>query len=208
MTIARPLALAVALAAAAVPLAAQTLPGGWNVRADRANADLSAVRVSEEAGGTRVTLGPSVILWNDAGEATGAWRAEATFTQLRAPAHPEAYGLFVAGQNLRAENIDYLYVLVRGDGKFLIKHRAGAETHTITDWTAHAAVRPADADGRQTNTLAVEADAERARVLINGTEVAAFRKAEVGHLVTDGMVGLRINHNLDVRVDGFAVTRR
>ena len=41
----------------------------------------------------------------------------------------------------------------------MVKHRAGNETHTVIDWTEHAAVQRPGADGKATNTLAVESHA-------------------------------------------------
>ncbi len=198
--------LVLAALAAATSLVAQeqsTLPDGWQARADRANAQMQNVKFVTMGDGYHVTLGPSVILYNPAQRAEGAYRARATFTQTKAPQHPEAYGLLVGGQNLDAPNQDYLYFLVRGDGKFLVKHRAGAETHTLVDWTEHAAITRADAAGKATHALAIEATAEDVRFLVNGTEVAKLPRA--AQLNTDGVVGLRINHNLDVHVAGFGV---
>lgn len=132
-----------------MPKTQSTLPGGWQVRADRANAQMQNVKFVTMGEGYHVTLGPSVILYNPQQRAQGAYRARATFTQTRAPQHPEAYGLLVGGQNLDAANQDYLYFLV------------------------------------------------------NGVEVAKLPR--VAQLNTDGVVGLRINHNLDVHVSGFGV---
>lgn len=198
--------LFVAVLATATSLTAQeqaALPSGWQARADRANAPMQNVKFVPMGDGYHVTLGPSVILYNPEQRAEGAYRARATFTQTKAPQHPEAYGLLVGGQNLDAPNQDYLYFLVRGDGKFLVKHRAGAETHTLVDWTEHAAITRADAAGKATHALAIEATAEAVRFLVNGAEVAKLPRA--AQLNTDGVVGLRINHNLDVHVSGFAV---
>lgn len=198
--------LALAALTAAISLSAQeqsALPSGWQARADRANAQMQNVKFVPMGDGYHVTLGPSVILYNPTQRAEGAYRARATFTQTRSPQHPEAYGLLMGGQNLDAANQDYLYFLVRGDGKFLVKHRAGAETHTLFDWTEHAAVKRADAAGKATNALAIEATAEGARFLVNGAEVAKLPRGE--QLNTNGVVGLRVNHNLDVHVSGFGV---
>lgn len=193
----------------AFPLAAQdnqrpdNLPSGWQVRTDRANAPLKDVKFVTMGDGYHATLGPSAIFYNPEQRAEGAYRAHATFTQTRAPQHPEAYGLIVGGRNLDAANQDYLYFLVRGDGKFMVKHRAGTETHTLVDWTEHSAVKRAGADGKATNALAVEATAEGARFLVNGDEVAKLPRGQ--GLNTEGVIGLRINHNLDVHVSDFGV---
>ena len=196
---------------AATPLAAQehqhtagaTLPSGWHARADRANASLQNVRFMQMGDGYHATLGPSVILYNPAQTAQGSYRAHATFAQTKATPHPEGYGLIVGGKNLDAENQDYLYFLVRQDGKFLVKHRAGTETHTLFDWTAHPAIKPVDAQGKATNALAIDVGAAGARFLVNGVEVAKVDRAP--NLNTDGIAGLRINHNLDVHVADWGI---
>jgi hypothetical protein len=214
----RRLILSLALAALASPLAAQhadhrpagggTLPAGWSARLDRPNAALADVRFVSMGAGYHATSGPAGIFWNPAHVGTGEYRARATFTQTKAPKHPEAYGLFVAGKELQ-EGADYLYFLVRGDGKFLVKHRApNGDTHTIVDWTEHAAVKKQDESGKATNALAVEGGDFGVRFLVNGTQVAEFLSKDVPHLNTQGIVGLRVNHNLDVHVDGFAVEKR
>jgi hypothetical protein len=202
---------------AAAPLAAQdpdpaaqggTLPEGWSARLDRPNASLADVRFVSMGSGYHATTGPAAIFWNPASAATGEFRARASFTQTRAPKHPEAYGLFIAGQELEA-GADYLYFLVRGDGKYLVKHRApNGETHTLVEWTEHAAVKKQDEAGKATNALAVEGGEAGVRFRVNGTQVAEILKKDVPSLNTDGVVGLRVNHNLDVHVDGFAVEKR
>src|SRR5690606_5446236 len=142
------------------------------------------------------------IFWHPDNVAEGEFGARATFIQMKPSRHPEAYGIFVGGRDLDGDAQDYFYFLIRQDGKFLVKHRAGAETHTIIDWTAHEAVRPAGDDGRATNTLEMRVRAGDVRFLVNGVEVAKLDR--VPYLNTDGIVGLRVNHNLDVRIDEFS----
>jgi hypothetical protein len=45
------------------------------------------------------------------------------------------------------------------------------------------------------------------RFLVNGTEVQTLSRAQLGGASTDGLVGLRVNHNLDLMIEGFGVTR-
>jgi hypothetical protein len=181
---------------------ATALPRGWQVRLDRPGAT-APVHFTEMDGGLHAILGPAAIFYNPANTATGAWRAQGTFTQNRLSNHPEGYGLLAGGRNLDADNQDYLYFIVRQDGKFMVKHRAGTETHTLFDWTEHAAVQRPDAQGRATNTLAIDASQAGARFLVNGTEVASIPRVPM--LNTEGIVGLRLNHNIDVMVRDFAV---
>jgi hypothetical protein len=178
------------------------MPQGWTVRLDRADADASKVMFMEMDGGLHAELGPAGIFYRPDMSPSGAYRAAASFTQNKLSAHPEGYGLFVGARNITAPNHDYAYFLVRQDGKFTIKHRAGTEVHTLTDWTEHAAINRPDASGRATNALAIETGSFGSRFLVNGQVVASLGP----QLNTAGVAGLRLNHNIDVMVRGFGVT--
>ena len=206
------------LALAASPLSAQTkekdpdlkvaggsLPKSWTGRTDRENAKLADAKFVPAGAGFHVTSGPAAIYWRPTDNVTGPYVATATFTQLKAPSHPEAYGLVFMGKRLESPQQDYAYVLVRGDGKVMVKHRAGNDVHTILDWTANAAVKKQDASGKATNTLTVDASkADSVRMLVNGAPIAALAISYLGS--ANGIVGLRVNHNLDVQVDRFTIT--
>lgn len=195
--------LVLAALLATTPLAAQA-PAGWQLRLDRPTAPTPPTFVGM-GGGMHVTAGPAAIYFDPANAPTGNYAVRATFTQTKAPQHPEAYGLIAAGSQLDAPAAQsYLYLIVRGDGKYAIKHRAGAEVHTIVDWTEHAAVQKQDAEGKATNALEIRATGDRIAYLVNGTEVNAFPRAAGD---AEGVAGIRVNHNLDVHVDGFAVER-
>lgn len=205
------------LVLAAAPLAAQmkdhdpdkkadggALPAGWMGRTDRDNTKLSDAKFETMGTGFHVTSGPAAIYWKN-NNVTGPYTASATFTQMKAPAHPEAYGMFFIGKDLTGAQQNYAYFLVRGDGKFLVKHRAGKDVHTIMDWTDNAAVNKQDLNGKATNKLTVDASkADSVRLLVNGKQINAFAKAYLGG--SDGAVGLRVNHNLDVHVADFTIT--
>jgi hypothetical protein len=181
------------------------LPAGWMGRTDRPNAKLEDAKFVAMGPGFHVTSGPAAIYWRSANTVSGPFTATATFTQTKAPMHPEAYGLFFMGNDLQAPTQSYAYFLVRGDGKVMVKHRAGTALHTILDWTESTAVRKADANGKATNMLTVDASkADSVRLFVNGTQVAALPGSQVGS--TNGAVGLRVNHNLDVHVADFTVT--
>lgn len=213
----RKLLLTLAVLAIAAPAGAQTskqadpddtvqgaaLPAGWSARLDRAGAPANAVEFVVMGTGFHATMGPAAIFWNPKMAAKGAYRASGTFTQTKAPRHPEAYGLILGGRHLDTDAQDYLYFLVRQDGKFLVKHRAGAETHTLVDWTEHAAVNKADAAGKATNALRIDVGEKAVTFIVNGQEVRTVER--VPSMNTDGLVGLRVNHNLDVHIADFAV---
>jgi hypothetical protein len=207
------------LVLAAAPLAAQgkaadpdkkveggALPAGWEGRTDNANAKLSDAKfVAPAGGGYFITSGPAAIYWRTTDKVTGPFTATATIHQLKAPAHPEAFGIFFMGKSLTTPDQNYAYMLVRGDGKVMVKHRAGKDVHTIIDWTDNAAVGKQDANGASANTLTVDASRpDSVRLLVNGKQVAAIEGSHLGG--TDGFVGLRVNHNLAVHVAELTVT--
>ncbi|MGQ0813340.1 MAG: hypothetical protein ACT4O1_02620 [Gemmatimonadota bacterium] len=185
--------------------ATQTLPAGWQMRLDKAAADASRVRFEQMGGATElhVWTGPAAIFWQTT-PVSGEYTFGATFTQMKAPTHPEAYGIFVGGKNLDQENQEYGYLLVRGDGKYMIKHRAGKDVHTIVDWTAHDVVKKQDESGKATNSVAFEVSGGFVKALVNGEEV---KRWEVAYWPADGLVGVRVNHNLDVHISNPVVTR-
>jgi hypothetical protein len=119
--------------------------------------------------------------------------------------HAEGYGLFFGGENLAGADQRYIYFLVRDDGKYLIKSRDGAKTTDISKgWTASRAVKKGDAQGKATNLLEIDAKRDPAKVsfMVNGTTV---HTADAGSMGVKGIVGLRVNHNLDLHVEGFAL---
>jgi hypothetical protein len=182
-----------------------TIPTGWSVRTDR-NAPNTNVRMAMMGTGVHFTLGPAVIAYRASDRAAGPFHTLATFTQTKAPMHPEGYGLFIGGKALDGEGQQYLYFLVRGDGTYIVKQRKGADATTLVDWTASPAVHKADAAGKATNLLEVDQKSDPSKVTfkVNGQPVwSADAKAQD----LTGLVGLRVNHNLDVHVDGFALHR-
>ena len=140
------------LALAAAPLAAQgtddpthkvaggALPAGWMGRTDRPTDKLTDAKFVAMGSGFHATSGPAAIFWNPKTIVTGPFTATTTLTQTKAPTHPEAYGIFFMGKDLDTPQQNYAYFLVRGDGKYMVNHRAGAEIHKIVPWTDSPAV--------------------------------------------------------------------
>jgi len=202
------------VALAAAPLAAQgagdptkkvegstPLPAGWSGRTDHPTDKLTDAKFVKMGSGFHVTSGPAAIYWSASQSVKGPFTASTTITQTKAPTHPEAYGIIFGGKGLDGADQSYFYFLVRGDGKYIVNHRAGAEVHKLVPWTDNAAVKKQDAAGKSTNTLTVDASKpDSVRLLVNGTQVTALKAA------ADGVVGLRVNHNLDVHVGDFTVT--
>ena len=207
------------LALAAAPLMAQdandptkkvaggALPAGWMGRTDRPTDKLTDAKFVAMGSGYHVTSGPAAIYWNPKTVTAGPFVASTTVTQTKASTHPEAYGIFFMGKDLDTPTQNYAYFQVRQDGKYMVNHRAGAEIHKIVPWTDSPAVNKPDASGKVTNKLTVDASkADSVRLLINDKQVGAIAMAHLGK--TDGLVGLRVNHNLDVHVGDLTVTKK
>jgi hypothetical protein len=77
--------------------------------------------------------------------------------------------------------------------------------------TPNDAIKKAGPDGTVTQDIALSVKGGNVECSVNGAVVATHPAAEVvgaGKLPsTNGIVGLRIGHNLDVVVTGFAVTK-
>ena len=198
----------------AVSTGGVTAPG-WTGRVDPAAAargtTLAAAKFAAMGTGFHVTSGPAAIYWNPANTARGNYVVSSTFSQSKASAHPEGYGVFLSGANLESPRESYLYFLIRQDGKFLINHRADDNTvHKIVDWTANSAIRQIDGNTPARNALEVRVQPDVLRFVVNGVEVQSIPRSTIDgggpHSGTTGIAGIRVNHNLDVHVDSFAIT--
>ena len=181
-----------------------TLPAGWSARPD-GTADLKNVKFVTMGPGYHVTLGPATILYRKSDRANGPFHTLATFNQTKKLEHSEGYGLFMGGEALDGKGQKYTYFLVRDDGSYLVKRRDGDKTREITKgWTAHPAVKKGDAEGKTSNLLEIDAKQNPSKVSfkVNGQTVYT---ADAKSMDTKGIVGLRVNHNLDVHIDGFAL---
>ena len=199
--------LLIALVALLVaPVWAQA-PEGWRVRVDQSrNAqdpdDTPNLKVATVGGGMRVTGGPAGTFWNPAHSVTGNYTVKGNFTLMQPSSHPNYYGLIFGGSALDGPNQRYVYFLVAQDGTYIIRRRNGDTVEDVKGDTPHAAVRRPDASGRSVNALEVRVAGDTISYVVNGTVVHTTPKTGV-LASTDGLVGVRINHVLDVQVDGF-----
>lgn len=182
--------------------ASGSLPAGWSIRLDSGATTPDGVSVMPMGGGIHFKTGPAGIYYRAADAKTGVYEVRAAFSQMEPSAHPEAYGIFIGGANLAAATQKYTYFLVRQDGTFMIARRDGAKVTPVIPWTDNAAVKKTDASVKGTNVLSIVVAADKVRFLVNNTEVSAQPAAGVDGA---GIAGLRVNHNLNVHVDGFGV---
>jgi len=181
------------------------VPVGFQAMTDHANASMANAKYTANGGKWEVETGPAHILYAPKDTGAGIYAVTASIEQLQKPAHPEAYGVFFGGQHLddRAQQT-YGYFLVRGTGEFLIKRRDGAKTSSVVDWTANPNVPKQDASGKATYSLKVHFAKDTAHFLVNDKLVDAVPRSK---LPTEGIAGLRINHNLHVLVTPVSIEK-
>ena len=202
------LVLIALIACCVAPLAAQT-PQGWRMRVDESTSaedpddrpDLKVVTVGK---GMRITGGPAGTFWNPSNTVTGNFTARANFTLMKPSSHTNYYGLIFGGRDIEGAKQAYIYFLVAQNGTYLIRRRVGEDVTDIQGRMMHAAIQRPDANGRSVNALEVRVAGNTVSYVINGMVVHTAPK---GNLQTDGLVGVRVNHVLDVQVEGFTVQR-
>jgi hypothetical protein len=186
-----------------VNAAGGALPAGYAARTDRADAPISGASYTVDGDKWEVKTGPAHIVYSDKTMGNGNYTASATIEQLEAPAHPEGYGIFIGGRDLDKPTQTYTYFIVRGTGEMLVKVREGDKTRDVVKWTAAPDIPKADASGKATYALSVQVTNDAVKFMVNGKQVGSVAKTG---LPTDGTAGLRINHNLHVKVTPVSVT--
>jgi hypothetical protein len=202
--------LALAALLAIAPAFAQA-PKGWKVRGDHSS-DASdpdaagSIKFVTSGSGYHATNPMAAIYWNPANTASGNYTLKGTFKLIKSTGFNEYYGLIFGGSGLEGGAESYLYFMVTDDGTYLIKHRDGSSTQGVSPKTPSPAVKKPDASGSATNALEVRVKADKVEFVINGTVVTTLPKTGAA-AKTDGIYGIRINHQLDVQIDGFGMTK-
>jgi hypothetical protein len=75
----------------------------------------------------------------------------------------------------------------------------------VSPKAANDAVKKPDASGKSTNALEVRVGADKIDYVVNGTVVNSTPKSAVAR--ADGVYGVRVNHQLEVHIDGLAVSK-
>lgn len=185
------------------------LPAGWMNRFDEANHQMTEVDVQQKGKALHFRSGPAAIYYNPTHTGKGEYTASAVFSQTKTSTH-EAYGLFIGGANLQDSTQNYLYFLVRpSDGAILISHRASnAKPNAIVSMTPDAAVnKDTPGTGAATNALAIRVARDSVHFYANGKEVRTIAKSALDGALTDGIAGIRVNHNLDITVENFGIKK-
>jgi hypothetical protein len=196
---------------AVLPLVAQA-PKGWKVRADRSSSAsdpdaAGAIKFATSGSGFHATNPQAAVFWNPANTATGNYSLKGTFTLMKPSGHTNYYGLAFGGSDLEGAKQSYLYFLVAQDGTWIVKRRDGDAATRDVAKAASDAVKKPDASGKSTNALEVRVSPDKIEYLVNGTLVTTTPKTGDA-AKTDGIYGIRVNHQLEVQVDGLSVAKK
>ena len=196
--------------AALTPLVAQA-PKDWKMRVDRSTSasdpdGSGEIKFVTMESGFHATNPKAAVYYNPANKATGAYTLKASFKLMKPSGHANYYGLVFGGSNLDGAQQNYLYFVVAQNGTWLIKGRDGDATSNVAPKTPNDAVKKPDAEGQSVNELEVRVGEDKVDFVVNGTVVHSAPKS--GALAkTDGIYGIRVNHLLEVHIDGLKVTK-
>jgi hypothetical protein len=206
----RHVSIAVLALLAVAPLVAQA-PKGWMLRADRSTSAsdpdaAGAIKFVTMGSGFHATNPQAAVYWNPANTASGAYTLKGTFTLMKPSGHNNYYGLVFGGSGLEGAQQSYQYFVIAQNGTWLIKRRDGDATSTVSPKTPNDAVKKPDAGGKSTNALEVRVGDDKIDFVVNGVVVHTEPKSGAA-AKTDGIYGIRVNHLLEVHVEGLAVSK-
>jgi hypothetical protein len=178
-------------------------PAGWTVRPDEGGKP-TEVSLVDMAPGWHVVTATSGIMYRARDRAAGSFELNSRIHLFPGPGgHREAFGVFIGGKDLAAAGQRYTYFLIRGDGTYKIKRRSGASATDVTKgWTPTPAVAREKPGGPVANALSIVVGKERVSFRVNGQELYSAPAREID---TEGIVGLRVNHNLSIHVETMEI---
>ena len=173
----------------------------------------STTRSSRPEGkGFRLTTGPAALYWSPANTGKGDYSVKATFTEAKQTYnHPHPFGVFIGGAGLDSATPAVLYCAAYRNGNFIVRGFSGGKRFdVVAKPTPNAAVKTAaSAETEVVQEVGWNVRGDKVECVVNGTAVWSGTKADVtgdGKLPsTDGIAGIRVSHNSDAMVTGFAV---
>jgi hypothetical protein len=190
---------------------------GWTGKEDAGNKQGLTVndsKFADEGKGFRLSTGPAGLYWNPANVAKGDYTVSATFSEAEQTYnHPHPFGVFIGGSDLGSATPSAMYCAAYRNGNYIIRMFSGGKRVDIVGRPlAHEAVKKAETPKSpvvQEVGWTVKGDA--VSCVINGTAVWTGTRADVtgaGKLAsTDGIAGIRVSHNSDAMVTGFAIKK-
>jgi len=184
---------------------------GWKVRVDRSTSasdpdGAGDVKFMAMGAGFHAINPQAAVFWKPGANASGTYTLKGRFTLMKPSDHTNYYGLVFGGSDLEGPNQNYLYFVVAQDGTWLVKRRDGNVATQNVATGPSPAVKKLDATGKSVNALEVRVTPKGTEYLVNGTTV--YTAPRTGPAAkTDGLFGMRVNHQLEVQVDGFGISK-
>ena len=187
---------------------------GWQGRVDSGNRQNLAItdsKLAPEGSAMRLMTGAAGLYWNPANMGKGDFSVKATFDEPKQPYnHPHPYGVFIGGKGLDGDQPQALYCAAYRSGNFIVRGFSGGKTFGIVQKpTPNDAIAKGAADAPVKQEVVMRVSGDKVECTVNGTSVWSATKADVtgaGKLdSTDGVTGIRVSHNSDALVSGFAV---
>ena len=190
------------LAEAKAPAKEVKPPADWKLRLDKPLAPgKDPLSFVEMAPGWHVTTSSSAaIRYHPARMAKGYFTVESEMFLFSTEHLHEGYGVIIGGRDLEGPAQAYIYFLLRGDGQFIVKRRAGDVTETLVPWTPSAAILAMKPDANVKNAIKVVVGAETVDFYANGEKLTSLPRKDI---IADGIVGLRINHGINIHVSSL-----
>lgn len=195
------------------------LPKGWMLRFDpiaarpgqppRPQPEMTAIKFETMGSGFHITSGPAAIYYNSGDIGKEQYSVTATFGQRKSMSH-EVFGVFIGGTNLQDSTQNYLYFVVRPlDGMAMVSHRtSNGRPKALLPYFASSAINKDDpTDGHATNTLTIQVAKDSVHFMANGKQVAALAKSQLDGASTEGQVGIRVNHNMDLHISDYKLKK-
>ena len=186
---------------------------GWTGKADPGNKQGLTVndsKLAPEGANMRLTTGPAAVYWNAANAAKGDYTVKATFTEPKQTInHPHPFGVFVGGKDLETDTPTFVYCVAYRDGTFTVRQFAAGKSAQIVRKTPNEkVVKATGPDAEVKQEVAMSVKGSKVDCTINGASVWSAEKSEIpGGFTGDGLTGIRVSHNSDAVVSGFAVTK-
>ena len=187
---------------------------GWTGKVDSGNRQGLAItdsKLAPEGSGMRLMTGAAALYWNPANVGKGDFSVKATFDEAKqAYNHPHPYGVFIGGKGLDGDQPQALYCAAYRSGNYIVRGFSGGKPFGIVQKpTPNDAVAKGAADAPVKQEVTMRVSGDKVECTVNGTSVWSATKADVtgaGKLdSTDGITGIRVSHNSDALVSGFAV---
>ncbi len=211
----RSTAVLAALVLAAPALAAQRLapPPGWrwvlDAPARLAEQPLDPLQAPDTLwrfvtvpAGWEVTTGPGVLLYPAEQPVDTGYVIE-TELELLPNSGSDELGVFIEGA-AGPEDTAYTAFLVRPDGSVAVVERRDSTSTFLVPWTRHRALAaPGGSNPLMRSLLRLRVTKNALSFAVNGVEIATLPR---GNLTASGRVGLRLGHDLNVRVSSLNLT--